>query len=753
MNILIDFVINKPKLVLCFLVLMTIVFGYGLSQIEVQNTMDGDLPEDDPMVVTKEKIEEIFGRKDIILIGVQTDDIFTYSTLSKIKALEEDLKTIKGVIPDETVSIVSVNNITGNNDGVDVGVFMPEIPTSRNELNKLKESALNNEMIVERIISKDGTFSAIIANIEDGYSQEYVYEMVLDIVAKYETPEKIYASGDPIQEKEIELGINGDVRLLLPLALLLLLFMYFFMFRTNVGLFLPFSVVILSLIWTMGFMGLAGYKINVVTSALPILMIVISGSYGIHYMQKFYENYSKNGNVVDARASATKLMFKPIMFTGITSAVGTFTLVVFRITSIQEFGIVASAGILLTFISCICSISVMLWLLRNKSIKNSMVANHKLLNFVLDKLALISLRYNKTILILSGALLLISVYGISKVEIGNNFIEYFPKNHSIRTTYYAFEEDLGGARYIDIMFEGDEPDAVKTPHFLNNISSFLEYAHSFDYVGNTFSVADVIKRMNKELHNSDEDYYTIPNSQDEIAQYLLLYGMSGNPGEFNSLIDYDYQRTKVRMMLNSCNQSNHIELYNALNDFADKNFTNMKVEFGGEVMFWLAQVDYIVRGKVQNLICAILIVLLLCSLVFRSLKYGLIGIIPLLVASLFTFGVMGFIGLRLETATAIITSIGIGIGVDFAIHYITAIRREIRQGKDFDFAVKNVINTTGVAITLDVITNIVGFTIFLFSGFVPLQQFGWLISLTMIGTSLGTLLMLPAFIKALKINK
>jgi len=647
------FITDRPKWVLSLVVFLTVVFGYGLTKLEMQADMSSDLPSDDPMVATKKRIEETFGKKDIILIGVKADDIFTAGTLQKIRDIEEELKGIHGVLPDEVTSIVSVNNITGHADGVDVGVFIPEIPEDRQSLDELRESAVKNEMIIDRIISRDGTFSAIVANIEEGYEEEYLHAEVAKIVEKHQNPEVIYMSGDPIQQKEIDQGISGDIGLLLPLALLILLSVYVVTFRTAIGVVLPFAVVLLSIIWTMGFMGLAGYKMNMISSVLPILMLVVSGSYGIHYMQKFYEEYALSGNVAEARASATKYMFMPIMLTGITSAVGTFTLVVFKVKSIQEFGVIASVGILLTFILSIFFISSVLWLLKNRKIKKNPVVTNRILNRFLEAIASFSLKNSKTILIASLVVLSLSIFGITKVEIGNNFIEYFPKKHSLRVAYEQFDENLGGVRYLDVMFEGTEADAVKTPVFLQKVDDFLQFSHDkFDFVGNAFSVVDVIKRMNRELNEGNPDHEKIPDSREEIAQYLLLYGMSGNPGDFNALIDYDYRRTKVRMMLTSSDQEDHKQLYRALDRYAKENFQDVKVEFGGEAMLWLAQVDYIVVGKIQNIVCAILIVLLMCALAFRSFKYGLVSIIPLTIASLLTFGTMGFIGIRLETATA-----------------------------------------------------------------------------------------------------
>ncbi|MFW5850925.1 MAG: efflux RND transporter permease subunit [Bacteroidota bacterium] len=752
MKKIIDFIIRKPWFILSIVIIITGIFGYGLTKLETQNTWESELPKYDPKVVTKERIEEIFGKKDILLIGIETDNVFTHATLTKIKALEEDIKAIKGVIPDEVVSIVSVNNITGSNDGLDVGMFMQNIPQDEKSLHKLKESAIHNEMLVDRIISQDASFTAIVAHIEEGYKEEYIYDEVSALLQKYSGSEHIYMTGDPIQQKEIDYGIKGDLQHLLPLALLILLGIYLFAFRTKTGVILPIIVVVLSIVWTMGFMGLAGYKMTVVSSTIPILMLVISGSYGLHFMAKFYILYAHETDVITPRKLATQLMFRPIMLTGITSAIGLFTLVVFKVKSIQELGIIASVGVLLTFIISIFFISSLLWLLRNKNIRKSPLVHNVVLNTLLVRIGNFSLKNTKAILIFAGIAFLISLYGISQVGIGNDFVGYFPEDHSLRITYDKFNDKLGGARYIDIMFEGIESDAVKQPDFLKEVDDILSFAHTYHFVGNSFSVVDVVKRMNKELHDGNEDFNTIPKSQNEIAQYLFLYSMSGNPGDFNALIDYDYQRTKVRMMLTSSDQEDHKEFYNALMNYAHSHCEHVSIELGGEVMFWLAQVDYIVKGKIQNIILAICVIFLICSLVFRSFKYGFVSIVPLTIASLFTFGIMGFIGLRLETATAIITSIGIGIGIDFAIHYITALRREMRALNDFPAAVQQVMLTSGKSIFLDVLTNMFGFIVFLFSGFIPVQQIGWLISLTMLGACLGSLCMFPAMFKLFKVK-
>jgi hydrophobe/amphiphile efflux-3 (HAE3) family protein len=756
MNKITTFVLNKPVTVFIVLILLTFIFVKGVSMLEMGNTQESELPEDNELVRTKKNIEEVFGKKDIILIGIESDNIFTAQTLAKIKEIEESLTEIEGVIPDETVSILSVNNIIGDSEGVEVGRYIQEIPTNIQELNRLRDYAVNNPLMVDRIISKDARFSAIVANIEDGYSEEFVYSKISEIIEKYNTPEYIFISGDPIQQKEIDMGIQGDMGLLLPIALILLIIAYFYSFRTILGVLLPSGIVLLSIIWTMGIIPYLGYKITVVSSIIPILMLVISSSYGIHIMQKFYDEYKRRGdNIDEIRKKVIVSMLNPFMLTCLTSALGMITLLIFKVKSIKEFGVVISLGSIFTYVITIALFSAVMYFLRNKRLKVSLASRNRLLNHFLLIMTNFSLKKQKTILFLGVLMLGISIYGIFNVRIGNDFIEYFPKNHRLTVAYEKFNNNLGGADYIDVMFDGRTADAVKAPDLLNKIDAFLKYANErYSYVGNSFSVVDIVKRMNKELHDGYAIYDKIPDNQEEVAQYLLLYSMSGNPGDFNSIIDYDYQRTKVRIMLTSSEQDNHREIYNGLTEYAKNNFENtVNVEFGGGAVFWLAQIDYIVTGKIQNIICAVLIVLLICTIAFRSFKYGVVSIVPLTLSSLFTFGIMGLTGMRLETATALITSIGIGIGIDFAIHYISALKRETKKGYNFPDAVSNTMQSTGRAITLDVLTTILGFLVFTFSGFIPIQHFGWLITLTMIGACLSSLIMFPAIINLFKIKK
>jgi predicted RND superfamily exporter protein len=474
-------------------------------------------------------------------------------------------------------------------------------------------------------------------------------------------------------------------------------------------------------------------------------MVAISSSYGIHVLHHYYEAV-REGEAQPVRAGLEKVM-PSIGMVGIVSALGAASLLTFPVTSIRQFGIITTAGALAAMAVCLTFAPAVLGLLKRQGARASEAAWSD------DRLAGIarfSVRHRKAVLAVALIMLGVSVVGISRIEIGTDIIRYFPSDHRLRTAFNAFNEKLGGVRRISVMVEGAEPDAIKDPALLRKIERFQAYAESLPHVGATSSFADVIRRIHQEMNGGDPAFHVIPESRELVAQYLLLYSMSGDPGDFSEFVDYDYQRTKVRIMFDTSEQRVHRHLYEALNAYAAKEMgPDVKVEFGGDVMFWLAQMRHIAVGKVYNIIAGIAFVLLFCSLTFRSVTAGAFSIFPLVIATALTFGLMGFVGIRLEASTAILTSVAVGVGVDFALHYLINFRQELARYEgpiDIEEVATRVFMVGGKPILFDMIANILGFSVLMFSSFLPVRYFGWLISLTMLSVGVATLLVMPALI-------
>ena len=665
---------------------------------------------------------------------------------------------------------------------------MKDVPQTEEELNQLRRDVQGNDMFYGRLVSKDETMTIIIASMEklSGMKKDKLVEELYAIIKRLEGPERFYFGGDPIGNYEIDRGIQNDMNRLMPFAFLLILAGFYISFRRLRGVIIPLIIMILSIIWTMGLMGHLGYKINVVTSIIPVVMLAIVSSYGIHIIYRYYEVTSipltqplsprREGGKEDglhASGEAVRRTTQALLMAGITSAIGTVTLMVFRIVSIKEFGIFLSAGIVFGFLLALTFAPALLSLLKHQT-NNIAKDNSKkedIFDRLMPKLAGFTMRNRIPLMVITGIVFIISLIGISQIRVGINFVDFFPKDHRFTISANKFNDKVGGSIPLNIMIETPELDGIKSPEVLRKMLELENYARSIEGVGNTDSFARLIKRMHYVLNGEKKEFDVIPDSQELIAQYLLLYSMSGNPGDFDNLVDYEYRRAKVTINLTTFEQEQQKVILAKIKDYAEdillkgvkpvrsssfrepiasnsdlsvaaKASNGVKIAYEGFI-YWIAETNYVVTGKIQNIISSVLIIFLFCTAVYRSLRLGILSIVPLTVATLLTFGIMGFLGIRLNMATAIITSIAVGVGVDFAIHYITHYREEVNSGLNYHEATIATMTSSGKAIVFDMLSNILGFIVFISSDFVPIQNFGWLVSVNMIAVSIGTLLILP----------
>jgi predicted RND superfamily exporter protein len=745
MNRFYRIVTERPALTLAAVLLATLYVGSGVRFLETHNNQDSELPKSDPIVRTNDRLKAVFGDTADLLIGIESDDVYSPRTLRKVIELSEALKGVEGVLEDDIVSLSTINNIEGNEEGLEVGPVIEDVPETPEAIEKLKAAVRANPLLYGKLVSKDGTLTLIQAKVEKGHPEEETHQQVFALVDRFSGPERIHVAGGAIQPTEVDQGIQNDLTFLLPIVLVMTLAGFYVCFRTWRGVWLPFSFVLLTVLWTMGLQGHVGLPMTVVSSAIPILMVAISSSYGIHVLHHYYEAI-REGEAHPVRASLEKVT-PAIGMVGIVSALGSASLLTFPVTSIREFGIISTLGVLAAAAVCLTYTPAVLGLLKRQGPK---VVESSWSDDRIAGVARFSVRHRTAVLAVSVVILIVSAVGISRLEIGTDIIRYFPEGHRLRAAFNAFNDKLGGVRRVNIMVEGASPDAIKDPELLRKIQRFQEYAESLPHVGTTSSFADIVRRINQEMHGGDPAFDVIPESRELVAQYLLLYSISGDPADFEDIVDYDYQRTKVRVTFATSEQRDHRHLYDSLRAYAAKEMgPNVNIEFGGDVMFWLAQMRHIALGKVYNIVTGIAFVVLFCALTFRSVTAGFFSIFPLVISTAMTFGLMGFVGIRLEASTAILTAVAVGVGVDFALHYLINFRQELAASQgdvDIEVVATRVFMIGGKPILFDMVANILGFSVLMFSAFLPVRYFGWLISLTMVTVGVATLLVMPALI-------
>ncbi len=728
---------THPKSTLLIFIIITCLFGNGMKSLYQKNSFAGELPTDDPINKNIEAVKDVFGDRSMVMIGLETNTIYTEDAAQAIIQLTDELKEVPFVLRDEVKSLATLENVSNRDWGLSSDGFLDPIPSSTDEWKQLKNDIAQNEIISGSLVSEDGSLTVVAAPLDDDFVGGKVYDALLDIKNNYKGVGKIHITGAPILVEDVQRGISGDSRKFIPIAIVFIFIGFFICFRTLAGVLLPVAMVIMSIIWTMGTMGYLSLPITVVSNALPVIMIAVASSYGIHFMHAFYrlaDEYDSKEALIEATLNK---IASPIFITGITSSLGSLSLLIFKIKSLQEFGIIGAFGF--AYATFIC-----LWLLPSLCmfIKKPKLKEHGLNNRIglfTRKITEFSLRYRTPIIAGYMFLAVAAIWQASHIQVGDNYMKFFPKSHDGRIAATTFNDKLDGVRVMDIMVDASSFENIKDEKFYQQLLQFQNEVAALGAIGGIHSYTQVVEHIAKNLNDETKETNW---TNEEIAQYLMMYELSATPGEAGMLYDEDYKKAHLQVFMTSSSPEVHLATYQKIKGlFADQFQGNAEIKFGGDVMHRISLGKYIVTGKIQNIIVALIILLLTTLIIFRSVKKGIYTLVPILFSLIMVFGFMGLMGMRLGISTSLLTAMIVGIGIDFSVHYLISFYKYESQGTKT--ALFNTCGQTGKAISYDAVSNIVGFSVLSFSGFLPVQHFGWLLAFSMLLIYINTLVIFP----------
>jgi hypothetical protein len=325
------------------------------------------------------------------------------------------------------------------------------------------------------------------------------------------------------------------------------------------------------------------------------------------------------------------------------------------------------------------------------------------------------------------------------VWINSSFLENFERDSDIVLTDAFVNQHFGGTSSINVILESEHKDAMIRPEVEKLIDEMQTEVESLELVGNSFSISDYIRRMNQVMHADDPTFDVIPESQEMIAQYLLLYEMSGDPENLWKVVDYDYRKANVTIQLKSDNSKDINQAIEILEKYRAP-FSELQVEmnYAGSGYKALVFTDLILTGQIKSLLLSIVIIIILLALMFRKVNIGFIGAIPVVLTAAISFGVMGLFNISLSTTTALVSSIAIGIGIDYAVHFIERYKIYALQTRDKSLTIRETMHHSGRAIAFNAFVVIMGFLVLLFSVFPPNRSLGALVSFNMFISFIAT---------------
>lgn len=747
MKKIIPWIVRHPVISVFILSVAISLTIFRVAEVEIDPSSEGMMVEGDPEREYYERFKETFGSDTLTVVVIKSKDgdVFTEETLTLIKNLTDELEDLDGVT--DVHSLTRVNRIQGDGDFLNTDDLIYEVPSDEASLKEIRRDAFRNYINVGSILSEDGKVAAINIFTEkrlyDRGFNKRVSDEIERLINTYKGEHNLYQIGGPLTKITFSSYIASDQKTIIPWSVLIILIILFLSFRSSVAVFLPIFTGGLSILTTLGFMTLLGYPINVITVIVPSLLIVIGCTEDVHmlaiYAAKLREGLEKKEAIMYMAVHSAL----PISLTSLTTFLGFATLSINKITILKQFGIVSSFGLFANFIVTIIVIPSALHLFSAPKVFQQSVkgrrAKRRDIDALLDGIVSLNKNHRLAIALCTIALVLLALLGALRLDVNTDYISYFKEGSFIRERVSSIHNDLSGAQSFNIIVETGEEDRVKEPNILKQMVGLQEYIGGMG-VDKSVSLADFIKIVNREMNGGRIDKEAIPGSRELVAQYLLLLGDLDLEKYVND--DRSTANIVVRHNINSSGELSI--LLDQIKEYINSNLSrSLTVRFTGEGILINNASDAMVIGQIQSLGLALLAVFIIMTILFMSIKAGIIAMISNTIPILLNFGIMGWLGIPLNTGTSMVGAIALGIAVDDTIHFMVRYQRELRATNDQDMAIAHTLHGEGKPILFTSTALAVGFGILVLSNFNPTINFGLLAGLVMIYALMADLFVNP----------
>ncbi|MBU4477800.1 MAG: MMPL family transporter [Elusimicrobia bacterium] len=744
----IDFALRRSRVVLFIYALLIVGGLWSVAHIRLDYMTDSFFDPTTHNFIETKKIEKEFNiGSGEALVVLHADDIFTEKNLRFIDKLTLQFENMKYV--EDVISLTTVNDILGEKDNFIVEKLIEEVPSGSDALQDLRKKATTNPLFAKNVISPDGKTAGIIVQVSEvpellGGEKRIVVENI----------EKILASGIPAG---MEIHLSGgiplsyyysefmahDMSIFLPLALVLMIATLFIAFRKVKVMAAPAAGTSVSLLFTMSLFYLFDLPLNNVTVVVPpVIMGCIVGD-SLHFVMHTLRKRGKDKTLL--LASSMRELFIPCFMTSITTFGGFISLVSSDSPAVRQMGAIAGAGMLIGWFVTFTFLPALM--MQIKGLGGSLVDEMKVedsdsgVNRLLSGICDFIIRYSKIIVIAWLALGCAVLPGILNIKVESSLLAQLDSNSQIYKSVVFTEKNLTGIQLLHFSFKTQSENGIKNPAILRQMEKLQRHLETMPEVDKTMSVVDYLKQMNKSFHEEKNEFYVVPETREMVSQYTLLYGED----DLEKLVDSGWSWGLVTARMKERNSAEYIRILAEMRGYVRDNISGpFDIEIVGPTVTEAEGVTTVTNGQIRSLIQSFCIVFGLMFIMFRSFSAGFVSMMPNVIPLMINFGIMGFFGIRLDTATSIISAVTLGIIVDHTIHYVHGFGKNLRKTGNYEFAMRETMMEKGSAMIFTTAILMCSFGVAIFSNFVPIFQFGLLCTGLMITAMIGDMLVIPA---------
>jgi len=749
-NRLTSFSINHPKLTIFLTLLLTLIFATQFPKVKTDTDPKNMLPASSEVRVYNDQVEKTFSlHKDMIVVGiVKKQGIFDPSTLEKIARITDEILKLEGVVSPDVTSFTTADNVVAFGDNLTVQPLLTKIPETKEELESFKKSLYDNPIWVGRLISKDGKTTAIYVPLEPGANGKVIAEQIKQIVSKEKGEEKYYVAGDPVARDTFGAEMFKQMGIFSPLAGMIMMVALFLMFANFPLVFSILGVAMMSVVWSMGLLIGLGFPVHIMSSMIPVFLMAISTD-SIHIFNEFYFRFNEVKDKRKAVIDTINSVGAPVRYTALATAVGFGALAIGGIIPVRVFGLFVAFGTMVIRLMSFTFIPAVMMLVKEERLSkvSSRDGLERGASVWLGRLGRFATAKPKFLLGIALVLLVLAIAGISQIRVNNNMVNWFKEKSEVRQADRIMNADLGGTSLGYLVAQANTPEGMKEPENLKYLEAVQKDLEKVEVVGKTTGLTDLIKRMNRVMNQDNHEFEKIPEDKKAIAQYLFMFGMAAKPSTLDNLVDYPYEQANLMVQLKTWDAQAMQKVIDRV-DAYQKSFPNGNLKFkpAGIAYFNLVWNNEVLFDMVKVFILALILVYLILSFNFRSFKWGLVSYFPLIFTIILIYGVVGFIGKDFDMPISVLSTLSLGMAVDFAIHFIKRFKQRYEIEKDLQKALIWTVERPGKGILRNALLFSLAFSVMIFASLTPYITVGIFIASLMMISAFLTLIYLPALI-------
>ena len=754
-----NFILRFRIFFISLIFFFTLYMAYQSQFVRYNYNFSQTVPDSDEDMIFYKNFKKIFGEDgNVFAIGLKDSSIFDLQVFSNYNKYVQRLESIEGVNGVLSLSNLKVLTKDAKNKNFKFENLYNPFPETQNELDSLIILSKRQKFYENKILNDNGAITLLITIdklILNSSDRNDLMVKLINVSENFSQKNNInlHYAGLPYSRYIMAESVKSELVIFLIISILITSIILFIFFRSWDSVLVPILIIGIVVVWVFGTLSILNYKITLLTGLLPPLIVVIGIPNCVYMLNYYHFSLNKFSSRKKAISHVIKTIGLITLITNLTTAVGFFVLATTDIKVLNEFGIVAGINVIATFFVSIFLLPTIYLILPKPKSKQINYLNYNFLYFLINLFKTISFEHQKKVFVLSGILIVISLYGVFKIKAVSFLIDDVPSESFLMKDMKFFESNFSGIMPLEIVIDTKKKRGVRNLNTLKKIDRLENFLKDKSYISDPISIVSFIKASRQAYYNNNPSFYSLPNSRDK--NFILRYLSSGygdnveNENISKSFVDSLGQ--KIRISLNIADLGSHKMdsiLRNVIQPEINNIFgkTDNEVKLTGTTLIFIKGINFLIENLLQSMLLAFFIISLIVSLLFKNIKMVIISLIPNIIPLIIAAGIMGIFGIPLKPSSALVFSIVFGISVDYSIHFLAKFKNELTQTKNVKNAVIKTIEETGRSMIFTSFILFFGFIIFAFSNFGGTIVLGVLTSIILFVAMITNLTLLPSII-------